>query len=983
MLGALASALLLPSLALADVVTLAASQDNTIYAESGDESNGAGDHLFVGNTRDGIARRALLAFPIGSIPAGSTIHSVTLSLYLSRARSSNDTVSLHRLLADWGEGTSSAGGEEGAGAPATTNDATWTHRFYPNTLWTSSGGDFAAPSSASTTVNNNTQFYTWSSASMAADVQAWVDGTAPNYGWIVRGNEGGTRVAKRFDSRTYSDANRRPRLVVDFTAPTATGACCASDGSCSVAPVPGGSCTGAYQGDGSVCTPNPCPQPAGACCLPDAAATCVDVTESSCTAQNGTFQGALSSCSATDCPVVLTPFLDPLPLPAVAQPTSGNPGGTATYTLAAREVQQQLHSQLPPTTVWGYGDGPSGATYPGPTVEASVGQPITVTWANDLRDTSQPGAPLRTSHYFPVDMCPHGATENADARIVSHLHGGHVSAAADGYPEDTFPPGAQAVYPYPNTQLPATLWYHDHAFGITRLNVQMGLAGFYLLRDAFEQALNLPAGPYEIPLAIQDRTFNPDGSLEYPEMWMEHFFGDTILVNGKAWPYLDVAQGKYRFRMLNGSNSRTYRLTLSSGAPFSVIGMEGGLLPTPVTVSEVTLGPGERADVVIDFGPYPAGTEVVLLNSAPAPFPGQAGVGVIPNVMKFRVTAVPGDTDPLPASLRPFTPLDPGTATVDREFHLEKGPADACSPFHWRITSIVNGAPVGHMWDDLSEFPELGSTEIWKFVNRSGVTHPMHLHLVMFQVLDRQAFEIVNGQIVPLGSPVPPPPHEAGWKDTVQVGPNEIVRWITRFVNPIDPAGATFTGHFPYHCHILEHEDHEMMRRYETTTTCGDGVPGLPAEECDDGNSTAGDGCSTACTIEDECQNGIDDDGDGLVDHPSDPGCTSAADFLETEASRPCDDGLDNDGDGAIDFPDDIGCSGPTSVKEDPQCSDGIDNDADGRIDWDGGGAGDPDPQCVGKPFRNNERSSCGLGAELALLLVALRRGFATRRRER
>jgi cysteine-rich repeat protein len=287
------------------------------------------------------------------------------------------------------------------------------------------------------------------------------------------------------------------------------------------------------------------------------------------------------------------------------------------------------------------------------------------------------------------------------------------------------------------------------------------------------------------------------------------------------------------------------------------------------------------------------------------------------------------------------------------------------------------------MWDDLSEFPELGSTEIWKFVNRSGVTHPMHLHLVMFQVLDRQAFEIVNGEIVPLGSPVPPPPHEAGWKDTVQVGPNEIVRWITRFVNPIDPAGATFTGHFPYHCHILEHEDHEMMRRYETTTTCGDGVPGLPAEECDDGNSTAGDGCSAACTIEDECQNGIDDDGDGLVDHPSDPGCTSAADFLETEASRPCDDGLDNDGDGAIDFPDDIGCSGPTSIKEDPQCSDGIDNDADGRIDWDGGGAGDPDPQCVGKPFRNNERSSCGLGAELALLLVALRRGFATRRRDR
>jgi spore coat protein A len=402
-----------------------------------------------------------------------------------------------------------------------------------------------------------------------------------------------------------------------------------------------------------------------------------------------------------------------------------------------------------------------------------------VTWVNDLRDTSQPGAPLRTSHYFPVDLCPHGAVENADARTVVHLHGGHVSAASDGYPEDTFPPGQEVTYDYPNSQLPATLWYHDHALGITRLDVQMGLAGFYLLRDAFEQGLNLPAGPHEIPLAIQDRTFRPDGSLQYPEMWMEHVFGDTILVNGKAWPYLDVARGKYRFRLLNGSGSRTYRLSLSSGAPFSVIGMEGGLLPAPAPVSEVTLGPGERADVVVDFAPYPAGTEILLLNSAPAPFPGQAGVGVIPNVMMFHVTSATGDTDPLPATLRPLTPLSPAAASVTREFHLEKGPADACSPFRWRITSVVNGSVAGEMWDHVSEFPELGATEIWSFANKSGVTHPIHLHLVMFQVLDRQAFEIVGGQIVPLGSPVPPPPHEAGWKDTVQVGPNEIVRLTT------------------------------------------------------------------------------------------------------------------------------------------------------------------------------------------------------------
>ena len=846
----------------ADTVTLSASKDNTLYSESGAESNGAGDYLFAGETKDGPIRRALVAFPIASIPAGSTIQSVSLSLYLSRTRTQNETVTLHRVLADWGEGTSNASGEEGGGAPATTGDATWTQRFYPSTPWASAGGDFIAAASASAVVGSSTQYYTWSSAGLVADVQATVNGTTSHYGWIVRGNETTTRVAKRFNSRSNPDSTRRPQLVVTFTPPAGSGACCATDGSCSVVASPGTSCTGAYQGNGSMCSPNPCPPPTGACCLPTPTATCNELTEASCSAQSGTFQGALVSCAATECPVVLTPFLDPLPLPAVAQPTSGTAGGAASYTIAAREIQQQLHSQLPPTTVWGFGDGPTGATYPGPTIEASVGQPIALTWQNDLRDTSQPGAPLRTAHYFPVDPCPHGAIENADARFVPHLHGAHVSEASDGYPENSFPPGQQTLYHYPNSQLPATLWYHDHALGITRLNVQMGLAGFYLLRDGLEQSLGLPSGPFEIPLAIQDRTFHADGSLKYPEMWMEHVFGDTVLVNGKVWPYLDVARGKYRFRMLNGSSSRTYRLALSSGAPFSVIGMEGGLLPAPTLVTQVTLGPGERADVVIDFAPYPAGTEIVLLNSAPAPFPGQSGIGVIPNVMKFRVTALSGHTAPLPAALRPITLLSEASASVTREFYLEKGPADACSSFRWQITSIVNGIPVGSRFDDLSEFPQLGATEIWSFANKSGVTHPIHLHLVMFQVLDRQAFEIVGGQIVPLGARVPPPPQEAGWKDTVQVGPNEIVRWITRFVNPIDPAGETYTGRFPYHCHILEHEDHEMMRQYETSTVCGDGIPGLPAEECDDGNAVAGDGCSPTCAIEAP----LDSDGDGVPD---------------------------------------------------------------------------------------------------------------------
>jgi cysteine-rich repeat protein len=233
----------------------------------------------------------------------------------------------------------------------------------------------------------------------------------------------------------------------------------------------------------------------------------------------------------------------------------------------------------------------------------------------------------------------------------------------------------------------------------------------------------------------------------------------------------------------------------------------------------------------------------------------------------------------------------------------------------------------------------------------------------MFQVLDRQAFEIVNGQIVPLGSPVPPPPHEAGWKDTVQVGPNEIVRVIMRFLNPIDPAGATFTGLFPYHCHILEHEDHEMMRQFHATTTCGDGVPGLPEEQCDDGNTQAGDGCSPACQIEESaCDNGLDDDGDGAIDYPADDGCTGPSDRSE---GYDCQDGIDNDGDGFIDYPADPGCGSAVSKSESPQCNAGLDNDGDGAIDF-------PADTLCRSAFDNNEASNpaCGLGGEVVLLLA-------------
>jgi spore coat protein A len=240
-----------------------------------------------------------------------------------------------------------------------------------------------------------------------------------------------------------------------------------------------------------------------------------------------------------------------------------------------------------------------------------------------------------------------------------------------------------------------------------------------------------------------------------------------------------------------------------------LLGQEGGLLEHPVSMTAVTLGPAERADVVFDFSPYAGGSDVYLVNSAPAPFPGSPGVGVIPDVMEFRVQAQTGFTNAVPANLRTLEVLDEADAIEFRTFELSKADGDACSPFIWEVvtTDGLNGPVLGSRWDDITEFPQLGDTEVWSFANRSGITHPMHMHLVMFQVLDRQAFDNVGGLIVPIGSPVAPPAHEAGWKDTVQVGPNEIVRVIARFDD--------YTGRFAYHCHILEHEDHEMMREFQ------------------------------------------------------------------------------------------------------------------------------------------------------------------------
>lgn len=802
-------------------VTLSPTRDNTLYqTATGNLSNGSGQVVFAGPNASGSIRRGLIGFDVSGIPSNATVVDVRLRLNVgyvpAGASGGSRTLTLARVLADWGEGSSDATGDESGGATPTLADATWIHRLYNTKLWATPGGDFVGTASASgSVVAASGATLEYSGAGLVSDVQGWMASPISNSGWVILGDEASTNSLLGFDSRSGTVP---PQLVVSYTLPILTGACCTlSTGACSVTAQ--GACAaagGAYQADGTVCSPNPCPVPTGACCLPSG--NCSTLTQSACTSASGTYNGYATVCSSVTCPIQLTPFVDALPIPSIATPTTGVPGGAAHYDIHMVEVSRKLHRDLPSTVVWGY-DG----QYPGPTIEARRDQPVSVSWINDLRDITT--GQLRAAHYLAVDTCLHGPDiTGLVPRTVVHLHGLRVGADSDGDPDATFGPGAQsALYQYPNIQQAATLWYHDHALGLTRLNVYMGLAGFYLIRDAAEDALGLPGGEYEIPLAIQDRSFNPDGSLKYPSTWQDHFAGDFVLVNGKIWPYLSVKRGKYRFRVLNGSGTRVYTLALSNGATFQQIGSDQGLLAAPVPLTQLQIAPGERADIVIDFAPYAAGTEIVLTNSAVAPFPGGPSSSIVPNVMKFVVGAQTGSTGPLPAALASVPRTPESESVMERPFELIPVQDTTC-PAHAGMW-LINGL----MWDDITETPRVGTTEIWSWINRSPDIHAMHVHLVQFQVLDRQNFTMVDGVVTPSGPRIPPPPNEQGWKDTVQTMPGQITRVIQRFTD--------FAGIFPYHCHILEHEDHEMMRQFNLLCTAPSVVtPPVGGTRCQSAN---------------------------------------------------------------------------------------------------------------------------------------------------
>jgi spore coat protein A len=430
-------------------------------------------------------------------------------------------------------------------------------------------------------------------------------------------------------------------------------------------------------------------------------------------------------------------------------------------------------------------------------------------------------------------------------RTVVHLHGIKTLPDSDGYPEAWFTNGFRKtgpffttqIYNYPNDQQATTLWYHDHALGITRLNVYAGLAGLYLIRDDHEDSLSLPSGQYEIPLLIQDRFFNSDGSLLYPvqtpgdpdtrvpPIWIPEFFGDTVLVNGKIWPFLEVEPRKYRFRILNGSNARVYHLTLQEssdtgqrllrpGPVFRQIGSDGGLLPAPVTRTDLLIAPAERLDVVVDFSGL-GGKTFVLDNDAKAPYPD--GDDIVPaDVMIFKVSRRPAQSDGsrVPAVLNTVPLLDPASAVKTRDLVLSE--LDSAPPFENPIMAMINGA----MWDDpITETPKAGTTEVWRLINTTGDAHPIHVHLVEFQILDVQPFDpdqypanlVFTGPAEAPANNVRP-----AWKDTVISFPGTVTRIIAKFDLPAGTRvrpGEKFR--YVFHCHILEHEENEMMRPYD------------------------------------------------------------------------------------------------------------------------------------------------------------------------
>jgi spore coat protein A len=616
------------------------------------------------------------------------------------------------------------------------------------------------------------------------------------------------------------------------------------------------------------------------------------------------------------------------------------------YEISMKQFAQQiLPAGLPATTVWGYGAvksaSPSGLLLhnaPSLTIEAQVNRPVRVKWINDLTDGDRNYLP----HLLPVDPTLHwanppGGVTGRDTRptftstpgpyvgpvpIVTHVHGAiGVADDSDGYAEAWYLPAAKnippgyarngtwfrffaakaagsygvgwapgsAIFQYPNENRASTIWYHDHALGMTRLNVYAGPAGFYLIRGgpAGDDAVidsrsgtravlpgpapteNDPFPPdktyFEIPIAIQDRSFNSDGSLFYPDsrvffdgivhdyipegefspIWNPEFFGNTIMVNGNTWPYLEVERRRYRFRFLDGCQSRFLILDFGGipGVEVWQIGNEGGFLAAPVNLTadhgnRLLMALAERADVIVDFTNVPVGNYVLANVGPDEPFgggvPGDdfevADPGTTGQILQFRVVPALDEDDSTPPQflrLPAITALPAATVTrqlalieeagegADEEGEEVEGPVEAL------LGTVAAGVWTERKWmDPVTENPAVGATEVWEIYNTTADAHPMHIHEIAFEVVNREGLVLnAEGEVdEPIrldGEITAPEPWESGFKDTVIAYPGQVTRLKAHFTSP---------GQFVWHCHIVEHEDNEMMRPYRI----GPPQPGQP-----------------------------------------------------------------------------------------------------------------------------------------------------------
>ena len=535
-------------------------------------------------------------------------------------------------------------------------------------------------------------------------------------------------------------------------------------------------------------------------------------------------------------PGSLARFVDPLPIPP-----SWTAGQLTERGLTMASSMHRFHRDLGMTPTFGFG----GATYLGPTIEARRGEPVTFLARNRLGP-----------HVLGIDQELHGPDhylqDHVAPRVSLHLHGGYTEPASDGYPEDVFTPGQDHVYRYDMDQQAGTTWYHDHALGITRLNVYAGLAAFFPIRDGAAEG-GLPPRPFEIPIALQDKTFlDPGGGtnpMEYPDPWAPEFFGDVPVINGKAWPDLQVRRGLYRLRLLDGSSSRFYNLRLDPPVPWYLIGTEVGFVDAPIPITgNIVLAPGERADVLVDFSGLSPGDHVVLMNDQPLPEPVVSPVDdegpFIFELMRFTALRQRGFPAKIPSSLASYPGPDPGAVVAERNLVL----VEIVDPMTGEpVMALLNNRP----WDTTDiERPTVHTLEQWNLINLTEDTHPIHLHLAQFRLRNRQSIDVgpylehvfgteeltpadvgtgsrpfpsVQEVGVLAGPAVAPPPFEDGWKDTIQAHPGQVTRVLVPFGSGAGaqiPFGqsVTHTGEYVWHCHILDHEDNEMMLPYEVVT---------------------------------------------------------------------------------------------------------------------------------------------------------------------